>query len=512
MDQAFDIDMFDIAVIGGGVNGTGIARDAAGRGWRVFLCEKRDLGSGTSSASTKLIHGGLRYLEYYEFRLVREALREREVLWRIAPHIVWPLRFVLPFHRKLRPAWLLRLGLLIYDNIGGRKALPATRTVQLRKDPVGAPLKPEFRRGFEYSDCWVEDSRLVALNALDAAERGAIISTRTGCVSARREEGGWTLTMRDQSSGATRVIRARSLVNAAGPWVSQVAGEVIGGNAKAPVRLVQGSHIVVPRLYAHDGCYIFQNDDKRIFFVIPYETDYSLIGTTDLDYKGDPGAVQASAEEIEYLCKSASAYLALPVTPDMVVWTYSGVRPLHDEGEGSAQSVTRDYVLTLDAADGKPALMSIFGGKITTFRKLAEAALAQLAPHLPPPGGLSAGWTATAPLPGGDFPMTGFDDAVKALRRDHPFLPERLAKRLMRAYGTRARIMLRGVSSLADLGHDYGAGLTEVELAYLVRHEWARSAEDVVWRRSKLGIRLAADQIEEIDRALAKICREALAA
>ena len=504
--------MFDIAVIGGGVNGTGVARDAAGRGWRVFLCEKRDLGSGTSSASTKLIHGGLRYLEYYEFRLVREALREREVLWRIAPHIVWPLRFVLPFHRNMRPAWVLRLGLLIYDNIGGRKKLPPTRTVSLRKDPIGKPLKPEFKRGFEYSDCWVEDSRLVALNALSASELGATVVTRTGCTSAIRERGGWTITLQDEETGHKWSVRARTLVNAAGPWVSEVAGQVIRDNARAPVRLVQGSHIVVPRLTEHDGCYIFQNQDKRIFFVIPYETDYTLIGTTDLDYKGDPAQVRASDEEIAYLCSSASEYLATPVRPADVVWTYSGVRPLHDEGKGAAQAATRDYVLTLDAATDKPALMSIFGGKITTFRKLSEAVLKQLAPHLPPATGRRAGWTGEAALPGGDFAMTGFDGAVADLRRGYPFLSERLATRLMRAYGTRARTLLGSAASAADLGRDYGAGLTDAELHYLVRHEWARTADDVVWRRSKLGIRLDPAQIRDIDSALSRIRRDELAA
>ncbi len=505
MSQTADAELFDIAVIGGGVNGTGIARDAAGRGWRVFLCEKRDLGSGTSSASTKLIHGGLRYLEYYEFRLVREALREREVLWRIAPHIVWPLRFVLPFHRNMRPAWLLRLGLLLYDNIGGRKKLPPTRTVSLHDDPIGRSLKPEFKRGFEYSDCWVEDSRLVVLNALAASELGAVIATRTGCVSAMREKGTWTITTRDEDAGTTRTVRARTLVNAAGPWVSEVAGQVIRGNTRAPVRLVQGSHIVVPRLTPHDGCYIFQNADKRIFFVIPYETDYTLIGTTDLDYKGDPALVHASQDEIDYLCRSASEYLEKPVTPDMVIWTYSGVRPLHDEGEGSAQAVTRDYVLTLDAADDRPALMSIFGGKITTFRKLAEAVLKPLAPHPPPPHGRAPGWTGTEPLPGGDFPMTGFDETVAALERDYRFLPHPLARRLLRAYGTRARVLLGDATSMADLGRDHGAGLTDAELRYLVRYEWARRADDVVWRRSKLGIRLDAEAIAAIDAALGAV-------
>ncbi len=505
-------DIYDVAVIGGGINGCGIARDAAGRGWRVLLCERRDLASGTSSASTKLIHGGLRYLEQYEFRLVREALTEREVLWRVAPHIVWPLRFLLPFHKKLRPAWLLRLGLLIYDNIGGRRALPPTRTVRLTDDPVGAPLKPEFKRGFEYSDCWVEDSRLVVLNAMAAAELGATVLTRTACVSADRRDGLWDITLRDTVTGELRRLRARTLVNAAGPWVSEVAGEVIRSNEKTPVRLVQGSHIVVPRLYEHDECYIFQNADKRIFFVIPYEQDYSLIGTTDQDYHGDPAEVHASQEEIDYLCRSTSEYLRRPVTPDMVVWTYSGVRPLHSEGDSLAQKITRDYVLKVDAPPDVAPLLSIFGGKITTFRKLAESAIADLVSYLPAASLRRAGWTGKEPLPGGDFPMTGYDAEVARLQSSYAFLPNRLARRLVRAYGTRAGRILRGARSMADLGQDFGGGLTEAELRYLVEAEWARTAEDVVWRRSKLGLRLSAEQIADIDRALTAMLTEAAAA
>ena len=507
-----DSEIFDIAIIGGGVNGCGIARDAAGRGWRVFLCESRDLGSGTSSASTKLIHGGLRYLEYYEFRLVREALTEREVLWRVAPHIVWPLRFVLPFHRNMRPAWLLRLGLLLYDNIGGRKKLPPTRAVRLDRDPTGEPLKPEFRRGFEYSDCWVEDSRLVVLNAMSAAENGATIMPRTACVSAERVGDLWEITSRDAETDAMHRIRARSLVNAAGPWVTEVSDNVIRSNSRTPVRLVQGSHVVVPRLYAHNGCYIFQNADKRIFFVIPYETDFTLIGTTDLDYKGDPAQVAASTDEIAYLCKSASEYLRKPVTPDMVVWTYSGVRPLHSEGEGAAQAATRDYVLTLEAPDGAAPLMSIFGGKITTFRKLAESVLKQLAPHLPAPHGRAAGWTGEEVLPGGDFPMQDFDGEVGRTMARYPFLAKPLARRLVRAYGTRVQVLVASAASMEDLGRDFGAGLTEAELRYLVRHEWVRRADDLVWRRSKLGLRLDSGQIAAIDEALDRMVARELAA
>jgi glycerol-3-phosphate dehydrogenase len=503
---------YDLAIIGGGINGCGIARDAAGRGLRVFLCERADLASGTSSASTKLIHGGLRYLEHYEFRLVREALMEREVLWAIAPHIIWPLRFVLPHHRKLRPAWLLRLGLFLYDHLGGRKRLPPTRTLRLRTDPAGAALKPEFTRGFEYSDCWVEDSRLVVLNARDAADRGAAIAPRTACVSADREGGRWAIVLCDEATGLRRTIRARALVNAAGPWVADVAGGVIRANAPAKVRLVQGSHIVVPRLYDHSSSYIFQNEDGRVFFLIPYEGDFTLIGTTDQDFRGDPTGVQASAEEIEYLCRSTSAYLRAPVTPEMVVWSYSGVRPLFDDGSGAAQEATRDYVLKLDAPDGAAPLLSVFGGKITTFRRLAESALAALAPHLPATVGLPAGWTGREKLPGGEFAADGFEAQCAAAAGRFPFLPAAMVRRLMRAYGTRLYDVVGTAASYAELGRDFGAGLTEAELRYLARHEWARTADDVVWRRGKLGLRLSAAQIAAVDEAMPAIVREGVMA
>lgn len=498
--------IYDLAIIGGGINGCGIARDAAGRGWRVCLCEQHDLGSGTSSASTKLIHGGLRYLEHREFRLVREALLEREVLWGIAPHIVWPLRFVLPYHAKLRPRWMLRLGLFLYDHIGGRRKLPKTRVVDLTRDITGQPLKPAFTLGFEYSDCWVEDSRLVVLNAMAAAELGATILPRTRCVSADRRGGLWHVVMQNEDSGATTALTARALINAAGPWVAEVGHTVLHGKERLPVRLVQGSHIVVPKLYDHPGCYIFQNEDNRIFFAIPYERDYTLIGTTDRDYAGDPSMVHASGAEIAYLCRSASDYLRKPVTPDMVVWTYSGVRPLYDEsGDTAAQAATRDYVLKLDAAEGATPLLSIFGGKITTYRRLAEAALGQLAPHLPTPTGKHVGWTAKTPLPGGDFPVRGFEAQVAAARTRYPFLAESHLRRLIRAYGTRIEQLLAGATSFADLGTVYGADLTEAELRYLVRAEWARTAPDVLWRRSKLGLRLSKAEAVRVDEALQRI-------
>ncbi|HQT47256.1 MAG TPA: glycerol-3-phosphate dehydrogenase, partial [Acidocella sp.] len=475
MDSETTTEIYDIAIIGGGINGCGIARDAAGRGWRVLLCEQNDLGSGTSSASTKLIHGGLRYLEYYEFRLVREALMEREVLWSIAPHIVWPLRFVLPYHNKLRPRWLLRLGLFLYDNIGGRKKLPKTRVVDLSHDMTGKALKPSFKLGFEYSDCWVEDSRLVVLNAMAAAQLGARIATRTRCLRASRREGLWEVVLRDGRSGETRTVLARALVNAAGPWVGDVAQSVTNSNQRAPVRLVQGSHIVVPKLYDHPGCYIFQNADKRIFFVIPYEQDFTLIGTTDQDYEGDPSQARASEDEILYLCRSASDYLRVPLTREMVVWTYSGVRPLYDEtGDSAAQAATRDYVLKLDAPDAGAPMLSVFGGKITTYRRLAEAALAQLKTYLPPASARQPGWTAHTSLPGGDFPMEGFEVALQAAQVRYPFLETAHLRRLLRAYGTRMHEILRGANSLDDLGVRYGGDLSDAELRYLVRAEWVR--------------------------------------
>ena len=496
--------IFDIAIIGGGINGCGIARDARGRGWSVYLCEARDLASGTSSASTKLVHGGLRYLEYYEFRLVREALMEREVLWGIAPHIVWPLRFVLPHHKGLRPAWLLRLGLFLYDHLGGRKNLPPTATKRLHGDPAGRLLKPEYELAFEYSDCWIEDSRMVVLNARDAAERGAVIATRTRCVAAARVGDHWRLTTQ-QGEQEPVTILARTLVNAAGPWVGEVLQSVLRANAPSKVRMVKGSHIVVPRIYPEEHCYIFQNADNRIFFVIPYEQDFSLIGTTDMDYTGDPADVAASADEIAYLCRGTSEYFQTPITPEQVVWTYSGVRPLYDDGASQAQAATRDYVLEVEAPAGQAALLSIFGGKITTYRRLAEAALARLSPHLPPPSGQAPGWTGKTTLPGGDFPIDGFAATVETLLARYPFVAAPTMHRLVRAYGTCVADLLGDARSSQDLGRVIGADLTEAELRYLVQREWAHTAADVVWRRSKLGLRMTGEQIAEVETVLAAI-------
>lgn len=492
--------IYDIAVIGGGINGCGIARDAAGRGLGVLLCEKSDLGGATSASSTKLVHGGLRYLEHYEFRLVREALQEREVLWGIAPHIIWPLRFVLPHHPGLRPAWLLRLGLFLYDHIGGRRKLPAT-VMRALDDHI---LKSDFVRGFEYSDCWVEDSRLVVLNARDAEARGAVIRPRTEIVSATRAGALWQLRLRD-ADGLESEAQAKILVNAAGPWVAQVLGQVVRANTPAKVRMVQGSHIVVPRLYEGPHCYIFQNADKRIFFAIPYEQDFTLIGTTDQDYQGDPGQVKISASEIDYLCAGASAYFAKPVTPSQVVWTYSGVRPLYDDGASAAQEATRDYVLTLDAPSGEAPLLSVFGGKITTYRRLALSALEKLAPHLPPHAGLPVGWTAHHTLPGGDFPCDSFEALLSQTTSRNPWLPPHLARRLLRAYGTDTAAILENARSMDGLGECYGADLTEAELRHLITREYARTADDVLWRRSKLGLRFDRSQTQRLAEAMAAL-------
>ena len=490
--------MHDLFVIGGGVNGCGIARDAAGRGLKVFLAEQGDLASGTSSASTKLIHGGLRYLEHYEFRLVREALIEREVLLRAAPHIIWPLRFVLPHHSGLRPWPVLRLGLFLYDHLGGRKILPATRSLDLRTDPIGRPLKDEFIRGYEYSDCWVEDARLVALNARDARARGADIRTRTKCVSARRVDGAWEMTIAAEG-GAEETVRARALINAAGPWVSQVLGQVVGRNDPDKIRMVKGSHLVVDKLYDHDRCYIFQNADGRICFTIPYETNFTLIGTTDEDHKGDPGGPRISDAETDYLLAAVSEYFKKPVTREQVRWSYSGIRPLYDDGASKAQEATRDYVLKLDHPEGGAPLLSVFGGKITTFRKLAESAMEKIQPFFPQAG---KPWTASAALPGGDFAFSEVEARIVELTRKYSFLTPRHVRRMFRAYGTDAENIFDGARFAADMGRSFGL-ITEREVEWLKANEWVRSAEDILWRRSKLGLHLSPDEQEALRRYFA---------
>lgn len=477
----------DIFVIGGGINGCGIARDAAGRGYSVFLAEINDLASGTSSAATKLIHGGLRYLEHYEFRLVHEALKEREVLWSMAPHIIWPLRLVLPHHAGLRPAWFLRLGLFVYDYLGGRKLLPGTRTLDMRTDIAAKPLKAIYSRAFEFSDCWVNDARLVVLNAQDAAARGATIVTRAAVTSARKDNGIWQVEVR-HASGERQTVAARLLVNAAGPWVDSVLSGTLGQNSVGNVRLVQGSHVVVKKLYDHDRCYFFQNGDGRIMFVIPYEDEFSLIGTTDLDYRGDPKDARISDSEIDYLLGAASEYFVKPVTRDQIVWTYSGVRPLYADGASKAQETTRDYVIKTVGQKGDAPLVNVIGGKLTTYRRLAESVLEKVEDHL---GKKGTPWTATSTLPGGDFPPTGYDELVAALKRDFPFLDLNYARRLVRLYGTLSRKILGIAKSYGELGRHFGDDLYEAEVLYQMEHEWARTSDDVLWRRTKRGLHSA---------------------
>ena len=510
---------FDLFIIGGGVNGCGIARDAAGRGLSVGLAEMNDLASGTSGASTKLFHGGLRYLEHFELGLVREALAEREVLLRAMPHISWPMRFVLPCHDDMRfevgtpasrllsavmpwmkgrrPAWLIRTGLFLYDHLGGRRILPGTATLDLGTDPAGEPLDLKFRKAFEYSDCWVQDARLVVLNARDAAARGAQVMTRTRVLSAERADGSWKVTL--DAEGGTFEVRARLLVNAGGPWVDDILGNVVRADARKRVRLVRGSHIVTRRLFSHDKCYFFQGADGRIIFAIPFEEDFTLIGTTDEDHDDPSVPPVCTAKEMRYLLEFASRYLKKPVTENDVVWTYAGVRPLHDDGAASATAATRGYFLKLDEAGGAP-LLSVHGGKITTYRKLAEAALAKIAPLL---GSQEREWTAAVPLPGGDLPVDGIGDLVAELLAKHPFLTRDWARRLARTYGTEARQMLSGVRTRDDMGRDFGASITALELDWAIAHEWVMTAEDFLWRRTKQGLRIDGDGVERIEAYIA---------
>lgn len=506
----------DIFIIGGGINGTGIARDAQGRGLGVTLAEMGDLASATSSASTKLFHGGLRYLEYFEINLVRKALIERETLLRAMPHISWPMRFVLPYHPDMRfetstpasrllttfmpwmkgrrPAWMIRLGLFLYDNLGGREILPGTSKLDLTKAPEGAPLNDRFELAYEYSDCWVEDARLVVLNARDAEERGATILTRIKVISAERDGDLWRIVTRDIDTGAEGTHSARILVNAGGPWVEDVVRNTARLNTSEGIRLVQGSHIVTKRLFDHDKSYFFQGEDGRIIFAIPYETDFTLIGTTDREYHGNPSDAACTDEEADYLVAFVNRYLKSPITRADVVWTYSGVRPLYDDGASSATAATRDYVLSVDA-NGAP-ILSVFGGKITTYRKLAEQAMKKLEPFFPD---LKGDWTAGVPLPGGDFPVGDVARVVDDLKTAHPFLTDFWARRLVRAYGTEAATLLAGAKTADALGRDFGATLTEAEVRWLMNKEYARRAEDVVWRRSKLGLRMSAEDIAALD-------------
>jgi glycerol-3-phosphate dehydrogenase len=518
-DGQIQSDPVDVFVIGGGINGCGIARDAAGRGLSVTLAEMNDLASATSSASTKLFHGGLRYLEFFEFHLVKEALKEREVLLSAMPHISWPMRFVLPYHADMRfegstptsrllglfmpwmkgrrPAWLIRLGLFLYDNLGGRKILPATSTVDLRKGPEGAPLNEKFTKAYEYSDCWVEDSRLVVLNARDAQERGATILTRTKVTEAKRVKDLWYVTTEDQETGETSVTASRLLVNASGPWVGDVIKDTVHITSTEGVRLVRGSHIVTKKLYDHDKCYFFQGEDGRIIFAIPYENDFTLIGTTDADHSDPNIKPSCTDEEATYLCRFASSYFKKPVTRDDVVWTYSGVRPLFDDGASSATAATREYVLKVDQAGDNAPLLNVFGGKITTYRRLAENALAKVAEFFPKAGG---NWTAGVALPGGDFPVNGVAELIENLKADYGFLDHVWARRLVKAYGSEAAQVLGDANSPEDLGQDFGATLSAREIDWLMDKEYARTAEDVVWRRSRRGLCMTQDQIATLDR------------
>ncbi len=514
-----DPDSFDLFIIGGGINGCGIARDAAGRGLSVGLAEMNDLGSATSSASTKLFHGGLRYLEYFEFRLVREALIERETLLKAMPHISWPMRFVLPYHKDMRfevgtptskllttlmpwmkgrrPAWLIRLGLFLYDNLGGRKILPGTATLNLADSPEGAPLDPKFHRAFEYSDCWIQDARLVVLNARDAAARGARIMTRTKVVSAERAGDQWEITL--EADGKTRSVRARMLVNAGGPWVGDIIRSTVRSNSREGVRLVRGSHIVTRKLYDHDKCYFFQGTDGRIIFAIPYEDDFTLIGTTDQDHTDPDVPPVCTEEERDYLLRFASEYFRTPVTKDNVVWTFSGVRPLYDDGATSATAATRDYVLKVDDQGGAP-LLNIFGGKITTYRRLAEAAMVKINAAL---GKAHAPWTAGVPLPGGDFPVDGVATLIAELCSEYPFLTEPWARRMVKTYGTEARDLLGNAKTVKDMGRDFGATITARELDWAARNEWVKTADDFLWRRTKLGLKVDPAAREAIAKHLA---------
>ena len=479
---------YDLAVIGGGINGAGIARDAAGRGVSVALIERGDLAQGTSSASTKLIHGGLRYLEHYEFGLVRESLVERERLWGIAPHIIWPLRFVLPHVPGIRPRWLVRLGLFIYDHLGGRKRLPAARSLNLARDPIGPALKTQYKRGFEYSDCWVDDARLVVLNARDAANRGATILPRHDVIALARVDDHWHVTMQ-RPDGSREQLTATALVNAAGPAVAQLLDAQTLAH-KTQARLVRGSHIVVPRKYADARALFCQNRDGRIFFAIPYERDFTLIGTTDADHQGPIVDARASAQEIAYLCESASEYFAEPVTPDQISWSYAGIRPLIDDGSGRPEAATRGYRFEIDRGnDAGAPILSIFGGKITTYRHLAEGAMAELVPFLPALAG--PGWTGEAPLPGGECGIDGVASAKAGLSARYPWLGADQVERLFHSYGLDCERFLAGAQQRGDLGIDFGHGLSEAEVRYLVTHEWALSAADILWRRTKLGLRFS---------------------
>lgn len=488
-------DIFDLFIVGGGINGCGIAREAVGRGYSVCLAEMNDLASGTSSGSTKLLHGGLRYLEHYEFRLVREALKEREVLWSIAPHIIWPLRFVLPYHKELRSTWLLRLGLFLYDHLGGRNLLPGTKILNMTDETAAKPLRHSLLKAFEYSDCWVNDARLVVLNARDAADRGARVLVRTKVVSAIRRDGFWQIIL-EGSGGVLKTVTARFLINATGPWIDQFLAEGIGQRGVHNVRLVQGSHIIVKKLFDHERCYIFQQGDGRIVFAIPYEDDFTLIGTTDREFIADPGTVKISRYEIDYLCNAVNDYFEKKIFANDVVWSYSAVRSLFDDGASKAQEATRDYVLKVECEEGQAPLLNVFGGKITTYRKLSESVLEKIEAFL---GKRKEAWTGREPLPGGDFAVTEFEGLVRNLKGQYPFLQNDHARHLARHYGTKAYEILGQAETYDDIGPYFGGQLWACEVTYLVNREWARCAEDILWRRTKQGLRFQPEQVEALE-------------
>ncbi|QNT79598.1 glycerol-3-phosphate dehydrogenase [Entomobacter blattae] len=488
----------DILIVGGGVNGAGIARDASGRGLKVMLVEKDDLASHTSSASSKLIHGGLRYLEYYEFRLVREALTERENLLKIAPHIIWPMRFVLPHENNVRPAWLVRLGLFLYDHLGKKQTLPRCQGVSFKNTVYGAPIKSSIERGFIYSDCAVMDSRLVVLNAIDAVRHGADVRVHTRLVSAKRDQDQWVAEIENTTTGKQTTVRCKVLVNAAGPWVSSILSDTLSLGHEKNLRLVKGSHIIVPKLYEGTFAYILQNPDKRIVFAIPYEEQFTLIGTTDIPWKKDPQVVEISEEEVSYLCETINRHFRKKISAKDVVWSYAGVRPLYDNSAQNASAVTRDYVFDINAPEGGAPILSIFGGKITTYRKLAEHAMEKLLPYFPELSSRSA-WTATKALPGGNLGKSGFGGLLDILHEKAGFLDERMLYRLARTYGSAAFNIIGNSKKPEDLGKDFGGGLTESEILYLIKHEWARKGEDILWRRTRMGLHLTAEQSREVD-------------
>ncbi|MCT4715831.1 glycerol-3-phosphate dehydrogenase [Enterobacteriaceae bacterium H18W14] len=487
----------DLIVIGGGINGAGIAADAAGRGLSVLMLEGQDLACATSSASSKLIHGGLRYLEHYEFRLVSEALAEREVLLNMAPHIAFPMRFRLPHRPHLRPAWMIRVGLFMYDHLGKRTSLPASTGLRFGADSV---LKPEIVRGFEYSDCWVDDARLVLANAQMVTRKGGEVKTRTRATSARRENGHWIVEAQDIDTGETFTWRARGLVNATGPWVKDFFDDGLKLPSPYGIRLIKGSHIVVPRVHSQKQAYILQNEDKRIVFVIPWMDEFSIIGTTDVEYKGDPKAVHIDESEVKYLLDVYNEHFNKTLSREDVIWTYSGVRPLCDDESDSPQAITRDYTLDIHDENGKAPLLSVFGGKLTTYRKLAEHALDKLQAYYPKIG---PAWTKGSKLPGGD--ITGDrDDFAAQLRRRYSFLSEGLARRFARTYGSNSELILKEAKSLEDLGENFGHEFYEAELRYLAEHEWVKRVDDAIWRRTKLGMWLTDEQQARVAQWLAK--------